>query len=249
MSNDWNEAKIVKRTDWCDTHISLRMEGERPDFIPGQFARVALDIDGERIARPYSCVNPPDQSGVEIFFNIVPDGPLSHALAKLKEGDPIWLGNRINGFLTLPEVPETAKTLWMVATGTGIGPFLSILQSQATTARFDKLVLAYGVKQCEHLAYQPLLEHLKKNYAEKFSYIPCVTQEQPAKGYAGRVTQALRDGELEKFAGTKINAEDNHFMLCGNQLMIKDMFELLGERGLKKHLRRSPGQISSEKYH
>lgn len=244
----WLHGTVIERIVWTDTHISLRIECNRPDFIAGQFIRVALDINGERVARPYSCVNPPDTPYMEIFFNLVPQGPLSPLLMQLKVGDAIWVANRCNGFLTLDELPRNTRDLWMVATGTGIGPFLSIMQTPATWERFDHLVLAYGVRQADQLAYASMLAELARAHTQ-FKIVPCVTRHPPTDAYPGRVTQALADGQLEARAECQIDPSRSHFMLCGNARMIQDMTDALKQRGLKKHLRREPGQISSEKYH
>lgn len=244
----WLNGTILERIVWTDTHVSLRIACERPDFTAGQFVRVALDIDGERVARPYSCVNSPDTSYIEIFFNLVPDGPLSPRLMALQKNDHIFVNDRCSGFLTLNEVPDTARDLWMIATGTGIGPFLSIMQTQAVWNRFDRLILAHGVRQANQLVYADMLTEFTQQH-DKLSVIPCVTQDAPTTAYTGRVTQALADGQLEARAACEITPEHSHFMLCGNTQMIQDMSDALKARGLKKHLRREPGNISSEKYH
>lgn len=244
----WLNGTVIERIVWTETHVSLRIACERPNFIAGQFVRIALDIDGERVARPYSCVNSPDTAYIEIFFNLVPDGPLSPHLMQLDKDDSIWVNDRCSGFLTLDEVPDTARDLWMIATGTGIGPFLSIMQTQAAWDRFDRLILAHGVRHADQLAYADMLAKLTQQH-DKLRVIPCVTRETPAHAYPGRVTQALADGQLEARADCKITPERSHFMLCGNTKMIQDMSDALNKRGLKKHLRREPGNISSEKYH
>ena len=246
---DWIEGQIKQKIMWNDTHFSLHIKCDRSEFIAGQFIRVGLDVDGERLARPYSCVNPPDKPGVEIFFNTVPEGPLSNRLAKLNEGESIWLGDAIHGFLTLPQVPSDAENLWLIATGTGVGPFLSILQTPEAWDRFKKITLVYGLRHLSNFCYSDLIEILKSKQPEKLRVIPCVTGEIPPDGYNGRVTEAIQNGKLEELSNCKINVDTSHFMLCGNQAMIKDVSEILGERGLKKHMRRDPGQISSEKYH
>ncbi len=244
----WLNGTVIDRTVWTETHISLRIAGPRPDFTAGQFIRVALDIHGERIARPYSCVNSPDAPYLEIFLNKVPAGPLSPLLMQLQVGDHLWISDRCSGFLTLDELPTNVRDLWMVATGTGIGPFLSIMQTDDAWKRFDHLTLVHGVRHADQLAYTGLLAKLMHDHV-KLKVIPCVTRDAPVGAYAGRVTQALQDRQLEIRAGCNIDPTFSHFMLCGNTQMIRDMSDALHMRGLKKHLRRQPGQISSEKYH
>ena len=187
--------------------------------------------------------------GIEIFFNTVPEGPLSNRLASLNEGESIWLGDAIHGFLTLPQVPPEAKNLWLIATGTGVGPFLSILQTDEPWGRFNKISLIYGLRHLSNFCYSELIDDLKLKQPEKLNVIPCITGEKPLNGYYGRVTEAIENGKLEEIANCKITTDSSHFMLCGNQAMIKDVSAILGEKGLTKHMRRDPGQISSEKYH
>jgi ferredoxin--NADP+ reductase len=109
--------------------------------------------------------------------------------------------------------------------------------------------LAYGVRETANITYGPLLQQLQQEHSHRLRLIPCVTAEPPADGYHGRITGALRSGQLERLAEREITPERSHFMLCGNQAMIKEATDLLGERGLRRHLRHDPGHISSEKYH
>lgn len=246
---DWILGRVTRRTAWNATHFSLQIACDRGTFNAGQFVRIALDIDGERIARPYSCVNSPDQPGVEILLNTVPEGPLSNRLAGLQEGDSVWVSSAANGFLTLEEVPVQAHDLWLLATGTGVGPFLSILQTAEPWQRFERVTLAYGVRDLSSLAYPGLLDRLLEQHGERLRVIPCVTGQAPEPGFHGRISEAFSSGQLEQLAGREIDAQHSHVMLCGNGAMITQMLDLLGQRGLRKHLRREPGQISIEKYH
>jgi ferredoxin--NADP+ reductase len=145
MAVDWLSGKVVEKKQWNERLFSLRIQVDFNGFLSGQFVRVALDIDGERVARPYSLVNTPEDNLLEIYFNIVPEGPLSPKLAELEIDDEIFVTSKANGFLTVDEVPE-CKHLWLFATGTGVGPFLSILKNQETWQRFEKIVLAYSVR-------------------------------------------------------------------------------------------------------
>lgn len=245
----WIPGRVLRLHAWSDNNFSLTIDCEPPAFSPGQFVRVGLDIDGERVARPYSCINTPDQPGLEILFNIVPDGPLTPHLARLREGDPIWISERANGFLTLDEVPASARDLWLVATGTGVGPFISILQSEEPWHRFERLILAYGVSDSANQTYTGLLDKLVQQHASRLQVLRCFSRESAPPAFHGRVTDALHSGTLEDLASRTIDAKHSHFLLCGNKSMIEEMSELLRERGLSKHLRRDPGQFSSEKYH
>ena len=118
---DWINAEVTDKREWTDDLLSLRFRAPIGDFKPGQFVRVAMEIDGELVARPYSLVNSPAESELEIFFNIVQDGPLTPALASLEVGDAIKVADKPYGFLTVEEVPD-ARHLWMLATGTRRSP-------------------------------------------------------------------------------------------------------------------------------
>ncbi len=142
---DWLSSKVIKKIQWNERLFSLRIHSGFKAFEAGQFVRVALDIAGERVARPYSLVNKPGDDYLEIYFNIVAEGPLTPKLAELEAGDEIFVTDRANGFLTADEVPE-CKHLWLLATGTGVGPFLSILKAEKVWQRFEKIVLGYSVR-------------------------------------------------------------------------------------------------------
>jgi len=244
----WLDAEIREKIQWTDRHFSLRISGYAPDFKAGQFLRVGLEVDGEIIARPYSLVNTPDEDLLEIFFNIVHEGPLTPRLVELEQGDRILLAPKANGFLVIDEVPE-CEHLWMFATGTGIGPFLSILKTPQVWQRFERITLAYSVRLENELAYMPLINELVKDHPQQFMFIPVVTREIVPGALNKRITSALQSGELEEKARAEISVSQSHVMMCGNSEMIRNVFAELEKRGMKKHLRREPGHITTEKYH
>src|SRR5437899_6750776 len=129
MSEKWLSSRVSENRHWTETLFSLRVEGARLRFEAGQFVRIALEIDGERVARAFSFVNPPDDPVLEFYGVIVPQGPLSPRLAKLNAGDALYVAPNPAGFLVLREVPD-AETLWLIATGTGLAPFLSLLRTE-----------------------------------------------------------------------------------------------------------------------
>jgi ferredoxin--NADP+ reductase len=207
---------------------------------------LALDVAGSIERRSYSLASPP---GVPLEFLVaeVPEGKLTPALLRLAPGDSVFVEPKPQGFFTLRWVPE-AKELWLVATGTGLGPFLSILRSDEPWSRFEHVVLATAARDRAHLAYRDELAALLRA-RPTFRVVSLVSRE-PAGADAlhGRVTTALADGSLERAAGLPVTPERSHFMLCGNPAMIDDMIALLGERGLRKHRVRTPGHITIEKY-
>ena len=245
---DWLNGTVVKKTQWNERLFSLFIDVDFHDFQAGQFVRVALDIDGERVARPYSLVSGPEEKYLEIYFNIVPEGPLSPKLAQLELGDEIFVTNRANGFLTVDEVPE-CKHLWMLATGTGIGPFLSILKTEKVWQRFEKIVLGVSVRDRSELSYQQQITEISQHHKTQFIFVPFVTREEVEGTFNKRIPDAIEDGSLERHTGVTFSEQDSHIMLCGNSAMISSVTECLGKRGLRKHRRREPGQITTEKYH
>lgn len=243
----WLPGKIIEKIRWNDRLFSLRIDCGFDTFESGQFVRVALDIDGERVARPYSLVNTPDEDVLEIYFNIVEQGPLTPKLAELESGDEIFVSERANGFLTVSEIPQ-CRHLWMLATGTGVGPFLSILKNKNVWQHFEKVVLAYSVRDLSELSYQQQVADIEQQWPQQFCFVPFVTREKVKAMVSQRITASIEDGSLEQTAGIAID-EDSHIMMCGNSAMIAAVTELLEKRGLRKHRRREPGHITTEKYH
>jgi ferredoxin--NADP+ reductase len=245
----WLAGKVARKTRWNDTHFSLTIAADGPPFAAGQFVRVGMDLGDERVARPYSLVNPPQEPLLEIFFNIVPEGPLSSELAALEPGDTLWLTDTANGFMTLAEIPGPTSDLWLLATGTGVGPFLSMLQTEEPWQRFDHVILGYGVRRRENLAYGELISRLQREHGERFHFVPFVTSEPATEAFSCRIPETLADGRLERHVGISLDPGRSHVMLCGHSGMIADAAAALEDRGLRRHRRREPGQISSEKYH
>ena len=245
MSAQWLEAKVLDNRHWTDTLFSLRVEGPGLQFEAGQFVRIALDIDGERIARPFSFVNPPADPVHEFYGIVVPEGPLSPTLARLQPGDTLYVAPNPAGFLVLSEVPD-AEALWLVSTGTGIAPFLSILRTEAPWRRFKHVVLVHAVRHAKELVYRDLILEISRK--QKLRYVRFVSREPNPGSLSGRIPAAVRDGRLEHAAGLKIAPESSQVLLCGNPDMLKDATAALVERGLRKHRRRNPGQISVESF-
>jgi ferredoxin/flavodoxin---NADP+ reductase len=244
----WLDGVVVENHQWSERLFSLRMRAPLTGFKAGQFVRVALDIDGEQVARPYSLVNAPGEEPLEIYFNIVEQGPLTPRLAVIRPGDAIQVTDRASGLLVIDEVPQ-CRYLWMLATGTGIGPFLSSLKTAQPWQRFDRVVLAYSVRMLDELNYRDTIERLLAAHPDQFRFVPFVTRERVEEAFHVRITDALASGEFEQRAGIGISAADSHVMMCGNSAMISQVSEQLQQRGLRKHLRREPGHITTEKYH
>jgi ferredoxin--NADP+ reductase len=247
MSN-WLKGTVIENRQWSDRLFSLRIDVPLGEFSAGQFTRIALDIDGELVARPYSLVNAPHEDFLEIYFDVVPGGPLSPRLAALKSGDEVQVADKISGFLTIAEVPEVDH-LWLMATGTGIGPFLSSLKTNEPWQRFKKIVLGYSVRSIEELSYADTISRLIDEHPDQMEFVPFVTREFMEGSINSRITVAIENGELENLVGIPLSSETSHIMMCGNSGMIQGVTELLESRGMRRHRRREPGHITTEKYH
>ncbi len=173
----WVEGRVIGRRQWTDTLYSIQIEAEIAAFTAGQFTRLALEIDGEIVARPYSFVNGPKNPVHEFYYIIVADGPLTHQLAKLQAGDTVLIAPRAAGFFILDEVPG-ADYLWMLSTGTAIGPFLSILTTDEAWQRFKRIVLVHAVRTAAELSYQAEIGALLEQHPEQLQFIPFVSQEE-----------------------------------------------------------------------
>ena len=244
--SSWLEGKVLENRVWTKTLFSLRVEAPHLKFEAGQFVRIALDLGGERVARPFSFVNAPEDPILEFYGVIVPEGPLSPALARLQAGERLYVADNPSGFLVLSEVPA-AEDLWLVATGTGIAPFLSILRTATPWQRYRRVVLVHAARFASELVYRDLIDDLLRTWSGRLAYVRFVSRERAPGALEGRIPAAIRDGRLEAAAWV-ISPERSQFMLCGNPDMLKDAGAALLERGLRKNRRRTPGHITVESF-
>jgi ferredoxin--NADP+ reductase len=247
----WVEGRVAGRRQWSDTLYSLQVEAPQVTFIAGQFARLALPAPpGAKepmIGRPYSFVNPPSAQPHEFYFIILPDGPLSPRLARLAAGESVWLAPRANGFFSIGETAE-AESLWCLATGTGIGPFLSMLRTDEPWAKFGRVVLVHSVRHAIELTYRDEIAGIARAHPGAFDYVPMVSREAHADALAGRIPAAIDDGRLEARIGLSLTPQNAHAMLCGNPAMVEDVQKVLATRGMRRHRRREPGHVTLETY-
>lgn len=240
-------GRVLSNTALTPRLYALRVAAAVGPFAAGQFVRLELTLDGVAEARPYSLVNAPSDPIVEVLFNTVPGGRLSNALAALQSGDAIGVSRPATGFFTVDQTPAL-RDLWMVATGTGLGPFLSILHTPAVWEKFEHIVLVHGAPLCEELVFRDRIHAVRAAFPGRFVYLPCVSREDNPDGIRGRLTDALRNGELERKAGRTLTPSHSAVMLCGNHNMINEMQALLTDRQMRRHLRRKPGHFVTEQY-
>jgi ferredoxin/flavodoxin---NADP+ reductase len=247
MQQKWVEGKVVGNRRWTEQLFSLMVEAPVEAFKAGQFGRLALEIDGEQVARPYSFVNAPDERPLEFYFITVPDGPLTSRLVAMNPGDSILVSPKPSGMLTLSELPES-EHLWLLSTGTAIGPFLSILKTQDPWHRFSRVVLVHAVRTAAELSYRDTIERIAERQGRQFTYVPFVSREDTDFAIRARIPESILDGRLEHRAKVPISAERSQVMICGNPAMVDDTLKVLESRGLKRNKRKDPGQVSVETY-
>ena len=242
------EGTVVGKRRWAERLYSLQVDtAEILPFQAGQFAKLALDIDGEMVGRAYSLINAPDETPLEFYFIEVPGGLLTQRLAALEAGDAVWVAPQAAGFLTLAEVPE-AKHLWLLSTNTGIAPFLSILKTGEPWQRFERIVLVHAVRHAGELAYGETIRNFAQQHGEQFRFVPFVSRADTNFALRARIPEAIADGRLEARTGIALAPESSQVMLCGNPGMVHDTTEILLARGLKKNRRHDPGHITLEIY-
>jgi len=222
-------------------------------FTAGQFARLGVTkADGSIVWRAYSMVSSPHDEFLEFFSIVVPDGEFTSELSRLREGDSLLIEKLATGYLTVDRFVD-GRDLWLLSTGTGVAPFLSILQDFEVWEKFERIVLVYSARESRELAYQTLIAGLTERdylaeFADKLIYVPVVTREQIPGALNGRITRLIENGELEKAAGLPLNPEFSRVMICGNPQMIEDTRALLKARDMNLNLTRRPGQVVVENY-
>jgi ferredoxin--NADP+ reductase len=227
--------------------MSLELEARAEPFVPGQFINLGLDIGGSRVKRSYSLASAPGES-CEVYLSLVPEGGLTPTLFERGQGEKVWLDDRALGFFTLDHIPA-AERAWLVATGTGLGPFLSMLRSPVIWQRFSRIVLVHGARHVSHLGYAEELSRLVAEHPGQLDYVRAVTRDAPPPGVlSGRLPALIASGELEKRLELAFDPARDHVLLCGNPAMISEVQTLLGSRGLEKHRPRKPGHITIESY-
>lgn len=245
---------VIEVRHWNDTLFSFRTTRDPGfRFDSGHFVMLGLEVDGKPLLRAYSIASANYEEHLEFISIKVVDGPLTSRLQHLKPGDPIIVSRKPTGTLVLNDL-NPGKHLYLLGTGTGLAPFLSIVRDPETYERFDKIVLAHGVRRISDLAYARYLEQELPRHAfvgervrEKLVYYPTVTRE-PFR-HRGRLTDAIVEERMSEFAGLpSLNPQTDRIMLCGSPGMLEDACALLDGRGFQASPRtREPGDYVVER--
>ena len=279
MSDNIQKVTVLSKTTWTPNLFSFTVS--RPvsfKFTAGQFVRLGVNpsqlnyykqlskvADAEEdedlnetldedIFRAYSIVSSPFDEVLEFFSIVIPDGAFTSQLQHLEVGDELLLNTMPFGFLTLARYQKPLpKDLWLLATGTGLAPFLSMLQDLKTWEDYEHIVLAYSARSTEELAYIEKIEGLQEDFGSlvdnpaKLIFIPIVTREPVEGALTERLPKLLLDGTLQARAGIDLDVDSTHVMLCGNPEMVEDTKETLKSLGLVMN-RRGEGNIAVENY-
>jgi len=229
-------------------------------FTPGQYARLGLEANGNMVWRAYSLTSAPTDDFLEFYSVLVPDGLFTTVLKNIRPGDKMWVERNLYGFMTISRF-EDGEDLWMLSTGTGLGPFVSILRDTPVWNKFRRLIVVHGVRHVDELTYQEEMLALGRNPPSnpaapaQLQMIQSVTRDPSAAAggtevtrLQGRITTLFESGALEQAAGLPVSIETSRIMLCGNPQMIEDMRKLLHARGLRPCRRVLPGQFVTENY-
>lgn len=282
MSDNIQKVTVLSKTTWTPNLFSFTVSRpDSFKFTAGQFVRLGVnpsqlnyykqlsavanaddeELDetvnealNEDIFRAYSIVSSPFDEILEFFSIVIPDGAFTSQLQHLEVGDELLLNTMPFGFLTLARYQKPLpKDLWLLATGTGLAPFLSMLQDLKTWEDYEHIVLAYSARSAEELAYMDKIESLQEDFGSlvdnpaKLIFIPIVTREPVEGALTERLPKLLLDGTLQARAGIDLDVDSTHVMLCGNPEMVEDTKETLKGLGLVMN-RRGEGNIAVENY-
>ncbi|KWS03548.1 ferredoxin--NADP reductase [Lysobacter capsici] len=246
--------RVIEVRHWNDSLFSFRTTRDPGfRFDSGHFVMVGLEVDGRPLMRAYSIASAHYEDHLEFFSIKVPDGPLTSRLRHINNGDPVLVSRRPTGTLVLNDL-NPGKRLYLLGTGTGLAPFLSIIRDPATYERFETVVLAHGVRHVSDLAYAQFLqeelpkhEFLGESIRSQLIYYPSVTRE-PFRNQ-GRITDAIADGLMAQTLGLPpLDPREDRVMLCGSPQMLEDTAALLEGRGFKPSPRtREPGDYVIER--
>ncbi len=234
------KEEVTAVQHWTDSLFSFkttRNPGFR--FKNGHFTMIGLEREGKPLLRAYSMASANYEDELEFFSIKVPDGPLTSKLQNIQVGDQLLVNSKATGTLVLDNLLP-GKNLYLIATGTGLAPFLSIIRDPDIYEQFDRVILTHGCRYIEELAYQeaitrdlPQHEYLGDQIREKLLYYPTVTREKFRNN--GRLTDLLKIGKLPRDLGLEpIDPARDRFMICGSPSMLKDICAMLDSRGFRE---------------
>lgn len=245
--------RVLTVHHWTDTLFSFTCTRDPAfRFQAGQFAMIGLMAEGKPLLRAYSMVSAPYEEQLEFLSIKVPDGPLTSRLQHIRPGDEVLVGRKATGTLIVDNLLP-GRTLWLLGTGTGLAPFMSLVKDPEVYDRFGRVVLTHTVREVAELAYRDYLtrelpqhEFLGEVVREKLVYYPSVTREDFHT--RGRITDLIRSGKLFADLGLPpFRLEDDRVMLCGSPALLADARTLLEAQGFVEGSGSAPGHYVIER--
>ena len=253
----WTTERVLSIRYWTPTLVTVRTTRYRGfRFTPGHYTRLGLGAAGASLGdwvwRPFSLASAAYDDFLEFIAVLVPGGAFSEPLRHLRAGGRLRVDKASYGFLTVDQL-AAGKDLWLLSSGTGLGPFLSILQDPAVWQNYQRLIVAHSVRHSSELAWRDDIADIPKRelFADAkatLTYLPIVTREPGATGLTERIPLLLADGRLEDAAASPLSVASSRLMVCGNPEMVRELRQFLGARGFATNRRGVPGQMAFEKY-
>jgi ferredoxin--NADP+ reductase len=249
----FNQERVLSVHHWTDRLFSFTTTRDHSlRFSNGHFTMIGLRVDGKPLLRAYSIVSANYADHLEFLSIKVPDGPLTSRLQHIQVGDTIIVGRKPTGTLLIDYLLP-GKRLYMLGTGTGLAPFLSVARDPETYDRFEHVVVVHGVRLVAELAYHELLSHglaadelLGDVVTGKLKYYPTVTREPFA--HQGRITDIIESGQLVDTLGLPpLDPAHDRVMICGSPAMLRDLKAMLEQRGFKEGNTSTPGDYVIER--
>jgi ferredoxin--NADP+ reductase len=247
------EERVLTVHHWTDRQFSFTTTRDPAlRFLNGHFTMIGLRVNGKPLLRAYSIVSANYEEHLEFLSIKVPDGPLTSRLQHMQVGDTVIVGKKPTGTLVIDYLLP-GKRLYMMSTGTGLAPFMSIVRDPATYEKFEQVILVHGVREVAELAYHdylekelPAHEFLGEMVTKQMKYYPTVTRE-PFK-YQGRITDLIENGKMFTDLGVPaINPAEDRVMICGSPGLLKDLKHMLEARSFKEGNTTTPGDFVVER--
>lgn len=247
------EEKVLSVHHWTDRLFSFTTTRDPAlRFSNGHFTMIGLRVNDKPLLRAYSIVSANYEEHLEFLSIKVPNGPLTSRLQHIQVGDTVIVGKKPTGTL-LVDYLLPGKRLYMLSTGTGLAPFMSIVRDPEAYDRFDQIILVHGVREVDELAYHDMLvEHLPQHeflgemVTDKLRYYPTVTRE-PFKNQ-GRITELIENGKIFSDLGVPaFNPAEDRIMICGSPEMLKQLKHMLEARGFHEGNTTRPGDFVIER--
>ncbi|MBH1971696.1 ferredoxin--NADP reductase [Moraxellaceae bacterium AER2_44_116] len=249
----FNRETVLSVHHWNDTLFSFTTTRDPSlRFKTGQFVMIGLEVNGKPLMRAYSVVSANYEDHLEFYSIKVQDGPLTSKLQHLKVGDTLLVSRKPTGSLIMDNL-KAGKNLYLLSTGTGLAPFMSVVRDPEFYEAFDKIILTHGVRWNSELGYfnyltetLPNNEFFGEQVKDKLIYYPTVTRDEFST--QGRLTDKIRDGKLfEDINLPALNPETDRVMICGSPSMLSELVDILEERGFSEGTSHAPGEYVIER--